>query len=70
MTEDTVQCDSCGKALVRGQPVVFAGLGRIYCDELELLESSEIFCSTDCLAGAVVKCEAANLNLPTTPSSS
>ena len=60
MTEDTGPCDSCGVVLVRGQPIVFYGLGRIYRDQLEILEPLEVFCSIACLTRANIDSEAPN----------
>ena len=60
MTEDTGPSDSCGVVLVRGQPIVFYGLGRIYRDQLEILEPLEVFCSIACLTRANIDSEAPN----------
>lgn len=69
MNKIDILCDGCGLELIRGQRVVFVGVGRIYRDQLELAEALRVFCSTDCLASVFLKREAANPNLPVTSGS-
>ena len=64
MTRDTASCDQCGVALNRGQLVVFIGRGRIYRDQLEIVEPVDVFCSMACLKRIVTDKETTNPTFP------